>query len=169
MLPQSIKNHGGQARKLAAIRGYLKSEVVLGRPVFVTDMLMEKEPERTFLFMSADGHVLNGSAPMVDTDFKVDLPTVRLMTIDEKQTIMRMERSQQRIPGTELVEEVTRHVRLGNDAVVDHSAARDLLWKNGYPFLNNRTRGAKQGFIVEVAWLEAEAKKADCLPELLEL
>lgn len=168
MIPQNIKAIGGQQKRLRAVRDYITSKVQTD-PLFITEALQELEPDRTMIFMALDGHQLNGGSPMVTPDLKIDQPPVRLMTVNENQTISVKERKEERVPGTSQMVMQTRHRPLGNDVMVKNEIARDLLYKYGFPTLDHRTRGSKKGFIVEVTWLESEVKKPDCLPELIEL
>lgn len=168
MIPHDIKNIPGQRKHQDAVREYLVARA-LTEPLFITEMLMENEPDRTMMFMSIDGHVLNGGSPQVDPSTQIDMPNVRLMTVEENQVIKVKSRERERIPGTDRSRLVPKHTPVGNDVTLTHAKARDLLYKFGYPYLDHRTRGGKKGFIVEVAWLESEVKKADCLPELIDL
>lgn len=168
MVPNDVKLIPGQKKRLEAVRNFVKTKALSG-PIYLTEALMEAEPDRTMIFMAIDGHVLNGGSPMVDPGEAIEQPAVRIMSIDETRSIRIKERSKQRIPGTNRHETVTQHKSLGTDATVRHTDARELLYKYGHPVLDWRSKGGKKGHIVEVAWLEAEVKKPDCLPEFVEL
>ncbi len=169
MIPQNIKAIGGQAKRLRAVRDFITARVVQEDPLFITELLQEQEPDRTMCFMAIDGHVLNGGSPMVDPELQIERPPVRLMHLETGKPIHVKERKEERVPGTVLMVMNTRQRPIGDDVTVRHVVARDLLYKHGFPTLDHRTRGGKKGTIVEVAWLEAEARKPDCLPEILEL
>jgi hypothetical protein len=158
-----------QAR-LEGVRAELRALAMNGE-LFITDLLMQVEPFKTLGCASIDGHVFNGGAPSVDESMKIPVPEVRLLSFGDRPMTYKRPITR-RIPGTnQFYPQEWEIVNVGDDATLPHAIARNIMFKHGFPNRNARRRSGErlQGTVVEVAWLEREAAKADCLPEIKEL
>lgn len=169
MFPESITKIVSAEKRRTALREAINGLAQKGDFKLTEFLCEEKEPIRTDVQMVIDGHRLNGSSPAVDESMKIPLPSVRLMTIREADTIKVKRVVARRALGTDIIKETREYVPLGNDVELDHATARDVLATKGYPVRNVRSDGAKVGTVIEVAWLLREVAKDDCHPEVREM
>lgn len=175
MFAESVTKITSMQKRHIALRAEVIAQAERGEFILTEFLCEEKEPIRTDVQMVIDGHAINGASPVVDSALKIPMPDVRLMTIRPGDSIKVKRVVARRAPGTRNIIEKREAVDLGNDVLLDHATARDVLSTRGYPVRNIRTKGAKQGTVVEVGWLEREVARRDsqgnpdCLPEIREM
>lgn len=140
-------------------------------PVFLTSILMLDEPYRTHCLMALDGHIVGaGGSPTVIPERAIRLPEVRLVTKKREDVITYHRFDNQRVPGTDRINyNVKVTVHAGNDATLPEPVARAVLMKHGFPVVDQRSNGARNGYVVELDWLMHEVTLPDCLPEFKKL
>ncbi len=169
MFAESITKIVAGEKRRAALREAVTDLAQKGAFNLTEFLCEEKEPIRTDVQMVIDGHAMNGGSPTVDEALKVSLPRVRLMTINEADTIKVKQVVTRRVMGTNILKQTREPVKQGNDVELEHAIARDVLATRGFPVRDIRSDGTKKGTVVEVAWLLREVAKEDCYPEIKEL
>ncbi len=169
MFSEAVTKIVAGEKRRAALREVVTDMAQKGQFLLTEFLCEEKEPVRTDVQMVIDGHAMNGNSPTVDESLKIPLPPVRLMTIRETDTIKVKQVVTRRVMGTNILKQNREPVDQGNDVVLEHAIARDVLSARGFPVKDIRSNGAKKGTVVEVAWLLREVQKTDCYPEIKEL
>jgi len=138
-----------------------------------TEVLMAPEPIRTMALEILDGISSQNGIPQ-SVGNALDVGPVRLICVDPKGVIKIARWGNRNIYGTTIEAAPQKFVEsYGNDAVVSDAyperLARNVLRRDGWPSRNLSSRGANQGSIVELKWIEKRAKEPDAPPEVLEI
>lgn len=142
-----------------------------------TDIMLNPQELVTFAFEVLDAVRLDSNnVPQYGQGDKYDIGPVRLVSIDPDVRIKFGKWEYERIPGTSTTARNRKKKII--DFGLDHTfvditddlrMARYLLWHNGWPVRQFRSRSGGVGQIVEWKWFERKAQLADATDEYREL
>lgn len=175
----SAKKKTVQREVMIAVRAEVLELHSQGK-LFLTPILMEAEPWRSFAWYAIDGKTredtrvvdavplfAGGQGPgpvrLVVIDTTVDRKQFRFGRIRYKRIV------QERVPGTDHIVEAPKWFDGGTDETLPHDVARQVLQREGWPVTNVASLGARTGNVVEIEWLKAEAARNDARSDTREL
>lgn len=154
------------------IRMELQTKLERGEPIYLTEIHMMDEPWRMFGLMAIYGIVLDDTGrEQRDANSELLLEPIELVTLNPKNAekpIKQKVQQDERIAGTEKFQRTTKYKDLGTHVTLPCKQANKMIQLRGWPNINHHSNGNKTGTLVELAWLRAEAKKPDALPEVTE-
>lgn len=161
MLDPALANKTQKARR-QAVASVVDDTIRAGKFTY-TDFLIAQEPMRSDVLEFLDGVHVEGTIPRSTGDGAQtwDGEPILLVHVDPRGSIVSSVRSREKVPGTNEFRMVKRYRNFGNVARVDDTyperTARMILDRDGWPVVQTRTNGARDGSVVEWRWLEREA------------
>lgn len=172
---QAAKDAPTAERRYDAIAGEIQARVAQGT-FYITEVLQEPHPFQSDALMFLEGSKREGSF-IRPHGAPISMPPVRLVCISNQADpangvtgdIRYKETVRERKIGTADQYQAVQKWRIaGTDVSLPFQVALQVLHRHGFPHkCKGSVRG--KGNVVEWAWLENEAKRADCLPEVKQI
>ena len=162
MFDPAIRNQSARKRR-DAVAAFVDSAIKNGTFTY-TDFLLAPEPMRSDVLEFLDGVNVENTIPRADGNKPAqtwDGQPLLLVHVEPEGRIRHFVREHVRIPGTNEFRVEKRMRDFGNVARVHdmppERIARMILDQQGWPIVQEVTKGARMGSVVEWRWLEREA------------
>jgi len=155
-------------KRVAAVQAEVDAAIEKGE-FFITRVMSEPEPFRSYAFHVVEGIELENSVPRRNGHPR-DVADVRIVAIPGTMaTVVHKQWARSRVVGTDKFTEGWKRVDSGKDVTLRHRDARNVLHQSGWPLVQNASNGNRMGTVIEYEWLKWEAARPDASDDVRDM
>lgn len=163
---EKAKSESVAHKRIEAVNAEVASANDKGE-LFVTRLMSEPEPYRSFAFHCLEGIELENTVPRRN-GHPMDVADVRLVAVPgTNATVRHKVWKRSRIAGTDKTIEGWSWIDNGKDATLKHKDARMVVKQCGWPYVQNASNGNRMGTVIEFDWLKWEAARPDASEDIV--